>query len=53
MWVKICPLLTKQVLEVWMSLVLVKEPAVCRVYLRFKRAALAPKAIMVIMSYSC
>lgn len=46
-WVRICPLLTKYVLEVWMSLVLVEEPALWRVYLRLRRTALAPKAIMV------
>lgn len=49
-WVRICPLLTKYALELWMSLVLVKEPALWKVYLRLKRAALARKAIMVIMS---
>ncbi len=52
-WVKICRLLTKHVLEFWMSLVLVKEPAFWKVDLRLRRAALAPKAIMAIMSNGC
>ena len=52
-WVKICPLLTKHVLEFWMSLVLVKEPAFWKVYLRLKRTALAPKVSMVITSVGC
>lgn len=52
-WVKICPLFTKHVLDFWMSLVLAKEPAFWKVYLRLRRTALAPKAIVVIMSNGC
>lgn len=50
-WVKIGPLLAKHALELWMSLVLVKEPALWKVYLRLSRTALAPK--MIIMSAVC
>lgn len=53
MWVKICPLLTKPVLEFWTSLILAKEPALWRQYLRLKRTPLAPKAIMFILSNGC
>lgn len=39
----ICPLFAKYVLELWMSLVLVKQPALWKLYLRLRRIALAPK----------
>lgn len=42
-WVKICPLLAKHALEFWMSLVLVKEPALWKLYLSLRKTALAPK----------
>lgn len=52
-WVKICPLFTKYVLVFWKILVLLKEPAPWKEYLRLKRTALAPKAITVIMPNWC
>lgn len=51
-WVKICPLLQKNLLEFWKSLVLVKTLAPWIVYLRFK-TTLAPNAITVIMKRMC
>lgn len=36
-----------------MSLDLVKEPAFWREYLRWRRTALAPKALTVVMSHGC